>query len=374
MNVNELRDVISKIREYYVDIKNPSEFLSSLNKRQINNIIKFKYEKKYLKKTQIKTWLVNYCDVLKNKDLLDYSNFNEISDMIFNEINVILERISNIEVETKIKLNDVLLCKEAYKYGTIYEDLRIILGNLKKIETLKTEPKKEYEEKVRTIMKVHNNLINIASNPNSIPYPEHLEIMEMVMKADPEKGKAIAKVEKSKKVEDYLSEKIRNIIMNKPSSFSYSIVEFVTKSHNLDSDIYLYCLDGILKCDSLSNVNSMIQVCTSPCFKNYKNQKELIDIILNCNIEYLEILEDICLTTSVMEENNVIEKLKLFFKVNDLEEANKMSKIILGSALGWSPNYDEYDEILYNAYMYVDSEVDFEKELPKEVFKKINNK
>ena len=51
-----------------------------------------------------------------------------------------------------------------------------------------------------------------------------------------------------------------------------------------------------------------------------------------------------------------------------------MSKIILGSALGWSPNYDEYDEILYNAYMYVDTEVDFEKELPKEVFKKINNK
>lgn len=387
MNVNELRSVISKIEEYDLAIDNPMEFLKNLNKRQINNIIRFSFDKDYLTKDEYKLWLINYNDVLENKDLLNYSYFNVICNMIFDQFNEIQVKVindncyrisyckySHFSNRLIIDIKKILSCKEAYSYNTIYEDLKIILDNLKKVESFNPDSS-EYEKNIRKIEKIQENLISIATNPNSIKSSNHNEVMKMVMNADPIKGEAIAKVERCKKSEVYDIREEQDIIMNKPDNFANSIVDFVSKSQDLNHDVYEYCLQGIKNSDSLSKVNAMIEICTDSCFKNYKNKKEIIDIILRCNTEYLEILKKVCSLQPVMSDDNIIEKLKIFFKVNNIEEAAKVSRVIIQQAFNAEPTYNQYDEILYNAYMYVDSKDDFEKELPEEVFeKKLNNK
>ena len=114
----------------------------------------------------------------------------------------------------------------------------------------------------------------------------------------------------------------------------------------------------------------MIKICIDYCFEKYNNQKEIIDIIFRCNTEYLEILEKICSLPTVMNDDNIIEKLNIFFKVENIEEAKKVSAVIIQQAFNDERTYSQYDEILYNALMYVDSKNDFDIELPEKVFKK----
>ncbi len=127
MNIEELRKVIEKLRKYEVYIEDSFAFISSLNKRQINNILDFNPEEKdFMNENEWYTYLINYADVLGNLNLLNYDKFNEVVDVLFSKLNEMLYKHKDTFNSYAHGIRKIMECKSAIENDTAYNDVNRI--------------------------------------------------------------------------------------------------------------------------------------------------------------------------------------------------------------------------------------------------------
>lgn len=367
MTINELRGIKEKFKEYYIVLENTFDFVGTLNKNQVANILNFDYESNTLKKSEVKSWLLNYCDILSNRKILDYYNFKKICDLIFLDINKQLDSEIGRELGSYC-LKEILSCDEAIENDTICNDLKIILEKLEEINKLNV-----FSSKYRTLFKdekiVYENLTTLASNPTSIKKSNHRKILKMISDVSGTKAQAIVKIQTSELLNEKEAEKIYELIIKKPDYVASDIADLALSGLAEFPLIFNHCISCIKNANNEKNIRTLCNICTLKSFQNIQTGRvkiDIINIIVKCNPDYLNLIESIYLDETYINIKDSILCLNMILSSKNYQEAEKNLNI----ASGKLNECDELDAVLYNAMMYVDeNNKDENVEIPAEVLK-----